>query len=93
MDAKVLYGIVGRPIVTEKTTVQRDQDNKVVFRVSQDANKVQIRKAVEHLWGVKVIKVNTMIRKGKPRRVRQTWGKQPDWKRALVKLAEGDRID
>jgi large subunit ribosomal protein L23 len=93
MDAKVLYGIVGRPIVTEKTTVQRDQDNKVVFRVSQDANKVQIRQAVEKLFGVRVLKVNTSRMPSKPKRVGRISGRRAGFKKAVVTLAEGDSIE
>ena len=70
-----------------------EQSNIWGFIVDRRANKIQIRQAIEQLWDVKVLSVNTMIRKGKPRRVGREWAKQPNWKRALVKLAADDRIE
>ena len=85
--------VIKGPLITEKLSIQTENDNIYGFKVDKRANKVQIRKAIERLWGVKVVRVNTMTRKGKPRRVRTGWSKSPDWKRAIVKLAEGDRIE
>ncbi len=85
--------VIKGPLITEKLAIQTENDNIYGFKVDKRANKIQIKKAIEHLWGVKVVRVNTMTRKGKPRRVRASWSKAPDWKRALVKLAEGDRIE
>ncbi len=93
MNRNVLYEIVGRPVVTEKTTVQRDQDNKVVFRVAPGANKIQIRQAIEKLFGVRVVKVNTAKMPGKPKRVGRIAGYRSGWKKAVVTLAEGDSIE
>jgi len=88
-----IYQIIKRPLITEKLSNQTETDNIYGFEVDRRANKIQIRHAVEKLWDVKVVSVNTMTRKGKPRRVRASWANQPNWKRALVKLAEGHRIE
>ena len=82
------------PILTEETW-QRMEERKYSFRVALGANKIQIRKAVEHLFDVKVDKVWTANRKGKPRRERlsQLHGRTPRWRKAIVRLAPGDRID
>jgi large subunit ribosomal protein L23 len=82
------------PILTEETW-QGMEDRKYAFRVALGANKVQIRKAVEQLFEVKVEKVWTANRKGKPRRERlnQLHGRTPRWRKAIVRLAPGDRIE
>ena len=87
------YQIIKAPVITEKVTGLTEFHNIYGFKVDRRANKVMIRRAVENIWDVKVLNVNTMIRKGKPRRVRSIWSKQPDAKIALVKLAEGQRIE
>jgi large subunit ribosomal protein L23 len=84
--------ILVRPVVSEKSYGLLDE-GKYTFIVAPDANKVQIRIAVEEVFGVKVTNVNTINRPGKRRRTRFGWGKRPDTKRAIVTLAEGDRID
>ena len=81
-----------RPVVSEKSYGLRDF-GKYTFIVAPDANKVQIRQAVEAIFNVKVTGVNTLNRPGKRRRTRKGWGKRPDTKRAVVSLAEGERID
>ena len=81
-----------RPVVSEKSYGLLDE-NKYTFIVDPEANKTQIRIAVEAVFGVKVTGVNTVNRPGKRRRTRYGWGKRPDTKRAIVSLAEGDRID
>ena len=86
------YDVIVSPVITEKATVLSDQ-NKVVFRVSPDATKPQIKEAVERLFDVKVEKINTSIRKGKQKNFRGIRGQQSDVKTATVTLAEGDRID
>lgn len=93
MNRSDLYKIVGRPIVTEKTTVQRDVDNKVVFEVSPEANKVQIRQAVEKLFNVRVLEVKTLRMPSKPKRMGRIQGRRAGWKKAVVKLAAGDTIE
>ncbi len=86
--------VIIAPLLTEETWA-RMADNRYSFRVALGANKVQIRKAVEELFKVKVEKVWTANRKGKPRRERlnQLHGRTSQWKKATVRLASGDRID
>jgi len=84
--------ILIKPVVSEKSYGLLD-DNKYTFVVSPDANKTQIKLAVEEVFGVRVISVNTMNRQGKRKRTRFGYGKRPDSKRAIVTLAEGDTID
>lgn len=86
------YDILRSPIVTEKTTLQGEQ-NKVVFAVSQDATKGEIKAAVEAIFNVKVAKVNTLVRKGKVRRFRGVEGRRADIHKAIVTLAEGQSLD
>jgi large subunit ribosomal protein L23 len=81
-----------RPVVSEKSYGLLDE-GKYTFVVQPTANKTEIRQAVEAVFGVKVTNVNTVNRQGKRRRTRYGWGKRPDTKRAIVTLAEGDRID
>lgn len=88
-----IYGILRRPIVTEKTTVQKDDNNQVVFRVRRDANKIEIRKAVEKLLGVKVTSVNTSVNRGKTKRMGRNFGSRPNWKKAVVTLAAGEELE
>jgi large subunit ribosomal protein L23 len=86
------YDIVRKPIITEKATMASEA-NAVVFEVSIDANKPQIKEAVESLFGVKVKAVNTTITKGKTKRFRGQLGKRRDVKKAYVTLEEGNTID
>jgi large subunit ribosomal protein L23 len=81
-----------RPVISEKSYRLADE-GRYTFIVAPDANKTQIRMAVEQVFRVKVTGVNTLNRPGKRRRTRFGWGKRPDTKRAIVSLAEGDRID
>ena len=84
--------ILLRPVVSEKSYGLLDE-GKYTFVVAPDANKTQIKQAVEEVFRVKVTGVNTLNRQGKRRRTRFGWGKRGDTKRAIVTLAEGDRID
>jgi large subunit ribosomal protein L23 len=84
--------ILLRPVVSEKSYGLLDE-GKYTFVVAPDANKTQIKQAVEEVFRVKVTGVNTLNRQGKRRRTRTGWGKRADTKRAIVTLAEGDRID
>ena len=84
--------ILLRPVVSEKSYGLLDE-GKYTFLVAPDSNKTQIRLAVEEVFRVKVANVNTINRPGKRRRTRYGWGKRPDTKRAIVTLADGDRID
>ena len=90
---KDLSQVVRKPLVTERFAELRERDNKFIFEVHPDANKHEIRQAIEQIFGVKVTSVNTMNRKGKQKRTGWTLGKRKDTKRALVRLAEGDTID
>jgi large subunit ribosomal protein L23 len=84
--------VILAPVVSEKSYSLLDQ-NAYTFVVHRDANKVEIRKAVESIWGVRVLSVNTLNRKGKSKRFRFQVGKRSDTKRAIVKLADGDSIE
>ena len=85
--------VIRRPIVlTEKANRLREQ-NQVVFEVARDANKVQIRDAVEKLFNVKVESVNTLVMRGKDRRMGRGYAKMQNWKKAMVTLKEGHSID
>jgi len=85
--------IIRRPIIlTEKSNQLREQ-NKVIFEVARTANKVQIRDAVQKLFNVKVVEVNTLVMRGKDRRMGRGYAKMQNWKKAMVTLKEGDSID
>ena len=84
--------IIVEPVISEKSYGLMDE-NKYTFIVRPDANKTQIKIAIEKIFDVKVTSVNTINRKGKRKRTRFGFGKRPDTKRAIVSLAEGDRID
>lgn len=81
-----------RPVITEKTTGLME-DNKYTFIVALKSNKVEIRQAVEQIFKVKVLDVNTIRVMGKVKRMGRTQGKRPDYKKAIVKLAPGERIE
>ncbi len=85
--------VVIRPLVTERTTELGEEQNAYTFIVSKDANKIEIRHAIERLFSVKVASVNTLNYRGKWRRVGRSLGRRPGYKKAIVKLAEGERID
>ncbi|MEX0834393.1 MAG: 50S ribosomal protein L23 [Actinomycetota bacterium] len=84
--------VIIRPIVSEKSYAGLEQ-NRYAFLVHPDANKTEIKEAVQALWNVRVTGINTMIRRGKVKRRRFTVGSRPDQKRAIVTLAEGDSIE
>ncbi|CAN7564606.1 50S ribosomal protein L23 [Mesorhizobium sp.] len=86
------YDVIVSPAITEKSTMASEQ-NQVVFNVAKKASKPEIKAAVEALFGVKVMAVNTLVRKGKIKRFRGTVGRQSDVKKAIVTLAEGQSID
>ena len=90
---KHLTEIVAAPLITEKGTMVNETSNQVIFRVRREANKEEIRRAVETLFKVKVHKVRTINYLGKTRRVGKSVGRRPAWKKAYVTLAEGQRID
>ncbi|MDP3660649.1 50S ribosomal protein L23 [Phenylobacterium sp.] len=86
------YDTILSPVITEKATLLSEQ-NKVVFRVADDASKVEIAAAVEALFKVNVTKVNTLVTKGKTKRFKGRPGRRPDVKNAVVTLADGQSID
>jgi large subunit ribosomal protein L23 len=85
--------VIVRPVVTERSTTLGDERNAFTFIVAEDANKIEIQRAVEELFEVKVKAVNTMRYRGKLRRVGRALGRRPGFKKAIVTLAEGERID
>ena len=87
-----MYQTILSPLITEKATALSEQ-NQVVFKVQIDATKPEIKAAVEGLFNVKVLAVNTMVVKGKTKRFRGRQGQRSDWKKAMVRLAEGQSID
>ena len=92
MSSLAAYDVILSPVITEKSS-EASEANQVVFKVRRNATKPEIKKAIETLFGVKVLAVNTLIRKGKSKRFRGIKGRQQDVKKAVVKLAEGDKID
>ena len=88
-----LHRTVVRPIVTEQSSAAYQERGEYTFRVASDATKTTIRNAVETLFGVKVTGVWTSNQRGKARRVGQQVGRRPHWKKAVVKLRDGDTID
>ncbi len=91
---KDVYEVIDRALLTEKGTRLTEEENKYIFRVNPVANKVEIKQAVEELFKVKVVAVNTMNRLGKKKRERTaSSGRTAAWKRAVVTLAEGSKID
>ena len=88
-----IYDVLRRPVVTEKSTDQKETENVVAFEVDRRASKPEIKAAVEKLFKVKVNDVRTMMMAGKYIRLGRSTGKRPNWKKALVKLAEGSNIE
>lgn len=86
------YQIVLRPVITEKSTMLKERNREVCFEVARKANKIEIKKAVEQLFKVKVERVRTLKRIGKIRRVGRNSGKTKDWKKVYVKLREGEKM-
>lgn len=84
--------VIKRPIALTEKAARLREGNQVVFEVALDANKIQIKSAVESLFAVKVADVNTLVQRGKPRRLGRIMGKRPNWKKAIVTLAEGSDI-
>ena len=85
--------IIRRPMITEKSTRQKEEGRQYVFEVDRDANKIEIQSAIERLFKVKVLQVRTSNILGKMKRLGRRYGKRADWKKAVVTLKEGDRID
>ena len=88
-----IHGIIFRPLVTEKSSIGREEQNLVTLAVDPRANKHEIRKAVEELFEVEVLDVRTMRMPRKTRRVGRFLGRKSEWKKAIVQLAEGQSIE
>jgi large subunit ribosomal protein L23 len=86
------YDIVLRPIVTEKSSLAKETSNQYAFEVARDANKIEIAKAVERLFKVKVLAVRVINMEGKKRRLGKHSGKRSDWRKAIVKIGPKDKI-
>lgn len=89
---KSVYDVIIKPIVTEASMAGME-DNKYTFKVLKDVNKTEIKQAIEEIFNVDVVKVNTLIVKGKVKRLGKNQGKRPDWKKAIVTLAPGSQIE
>lgn len=89
----IQYDIIKRPLITEKTSIQKEALNQLTFEVDRKANRVEIKKAIEDIFNVKVAQVKTMQVKGKTKRRGWVLGKRRDWKKAIVTLMPGERID
>jgi large subunit ribosomal protein L23 len=87
------HQVIVRPVVTEKSNDLVASKNQYVFEVHKDANKIEIRSAVEMVFGVRVSAVRTQFVRGNTRRVGRFYGKRPSWKKAIVTLHDGDSID
>jgi len=87
-----LTDIIRKPLITEKTSIMREDGKTIVFQVARGANKTEIRRAVEKLLGSKVAKVRTNIAHGKVKRQGRFAGRRPDWKKAYVTLREGQKM-
>lgn len=87
------FDIIKRPVITEKTNIQKEENNQLSFEVDKRANRVQITQAIEKIFSVKVAKTRTVHVKGKIKRRGRILGKRKDWKKAIVTLMPGERID
>jgi large subunit ribosomal protein L23 len=87
------YDIIKRPLITEKTSIQKELHNQVSFEVDRRANRIEIKRAIESIFNVQVASVKTMQVRGKVKRRGRVEGKRRDWKKAVVRLAPGQRID
>ena len=87
-----LTDVIRRPLITEKTTLIRDEYRTLVFQVAMDANKIDIKRAIEKLLGAKVADVRTSITRGKLKRQGRYVGRRSDWKKAYVTLRAGEKL-
>ena len=93
MNAERIHQIILAPMISEKATRVAEKANQAVFKVAGDADKLEIKAAIEQLFSVKVTGVRTLNVKGKTKRFGQRLGRRSDWKKAYVSLAEGQEID
>ncbi len=87
------HDLIIKPLITEKTTIQKEVANQVSFEVDRRANRIEIKRGIENLFDVKIAKVRTMQMNGKTKRRGRFVGKRRDWKKAIVTLMPGERID
>jgi large subunit ribosomal protein L23 len=87
-----LTDVIRRPLITEKTSILREDGKTIVFHVAADANKIDIKRAVEHLLGAKVASVRTSVSHGKVKRQGRFVGRRSDWKKAYVRLRDGQKL-
>jgi large subunit ribosomal protein L23 len=87
-----LTDVIRRPLITEKTSIQREDGRTIVFQVAKDANKIEIKHAIEQLLGTKVASIRTSIAHGKVKRQGRFAGRRADWKKAYVTLREGAKM-
>jgi large subunit ribosomal protein L23 len=90
---KTSFQVLLGPLLTEKGTLLKEDHNTFLFKVDKSSNKIEIKKAIEELLKVKVDSVRTITCKGKKKRLGRYEGKRPDWKKAIVKLKEGEKFD
>jgi len=88
-----IYEVIKKPLITEKSTIEKDTKGIVAFQVHRDANKFEIKEAVETLFKVKVVSVNTAVVSGKVKRHGRHIGKRSNWKKAFITLKEGSSIE
>ena len=89
----ITHEIIKRPVITEKTSIQKEQFNQLTFEVDRRANRIEIKRAIETVFKVKVAGVKTMQITGKTKQRGRITGKRRDWKKAIVTLMPGERID
>ena len=87
------YDLIRRPVITEKSSIQKEQNNQVTFEVDPNANRIEIQRAVEKIFNVKVSDIRTMHVRGKIKRRGRILGKRRSWKKAVVTLMPGERIE
>jgi large subunit ribosomal protein L23 len=87
-----LSEVIRRPLITEKTSTMREDGRTIVFEVASGANKVEVRRAIEQLLGSKVQSIRTAIAHGKVKRQGRFAGRRPDWKKAYVRLRDGEKL-
>jgi len=87
------YDIIKRPLITEKTNIQKEDYNQITFEVDRRANRVEIKRAIEKLFSVRVSTIRTIQVKGKRKQRGRVIGKRKDWKKAIATLMPGERID
>lgn len=88
----IRYDVIRRPLMTEKSMKQKDNFHQFSFEIARDANRIEVRRAIEQIFNVKVAKVRTVQVKGKVKQRGRITGKRSDWKKAIVTLMPGERI-